>query len=111
MDELIQKLTEATQGLVKRIGEAEYEDLVEFVEYREQVIVQMKQWQQSNKLEPKHREAIAQLEAYDAQIRAKMTMLRNEASLKLKQMSQAQASRSAYEAEQPMDSHFFDRRK
>ncbi|WP_281883010.1 hypothetical protein [Paenibacillus sp. YYML68] len=111
MDEQIRLLKEATDRLIGRIGELEFEELVEFVELREQIITEMKRWEQSHALLPKHRQAIRELETYNQQIIAKMTILRNEASLKLKQMSQGQLQRNAYDGAVSTDSYFIDKRK
>ncbi|WP_342480736.1 flagellar protein FliT [Paenibacillus sp. FSL L8-0340] len=111
MDELIAQLQLLTKDILKRLNDADYEELEVFVEERQLLIDDMTRQLSSNPARESQKVEIARIVEHDAEIMARMNALRLEAQDWLQKRNQAKQQRNAYEAGYTPDSFLMDRKK
>lgn len=104
-------LLESASRLMDRLGEAEFEELVAFVEQREQFVDQLR----ANPLSEEERRQLAddvhKLLSFDEAIVDRMLALKDEAASGLVRLKGARTQKTAYDQVYSPDSLFFDKRK
>lgn len=110
-DKLIIELKQMTLNIMKRLYEAEFEELESFVEVRQKLVDDIIRQFLSDPATESEKVEIIKILDNDPEITARMNALRLEAQDWLQKRNQAKAQRSAYEAAYTPDSFLMDRRK
>lgn len=101
----------ATLALDARLEQASVEELVEFVEEREQLVLALGSQEYSSAEREECAGIVAGLAEYDGRIVAKLEMLKMEAGTQLQNIAASRARKAAYEGSFDAESLFFDRKK
>jgi hypothetical protein len=109
MDEIIKELARITYAFVGRLKQVEYEEVLTFISQRDGLVDQVRLRERD--VLPKHKTVIQNLLQYDELIQDKIWQLKDEASLKMKQFSNANLQKTGYDFYSGNDSVFFDRKK
>lgn len=113
MDKLINELDTLTMRFVDRMDQATYEEVEEFVENREKLVLSIQQkWSagENPDVEP-YKNKVARILSYDSAITAVIHRLKQEAELHLGKTAQAKMQRTAYEPHFTPDAYMFDQKK
>ncbi len=105
MDNVIQELQQLTQQVVDEIDSITFEELVEFVERREQMVSRISTLIRDGHAQ--HKQDILNLLQYDTLIMDKMRQLKDEANIALLKAERARVQKTGYEAAYTPDSIFF----
>ncbi|MDR6726544.1 hypothetical protein J2W91_005065 [Paenibacillus amylolyticus] len=111
MEDYVGELEEITLQLVSKLEHVTYEELADFVEFRQPIVDQINQIVLKRELTFYEKERLQALLQYDSIIMVRMTVLKNEAGNWLTQRKQATRQRSVYEATFTPDSFLMDKRK
>ncbi|WP_438447376.1 hypothetical protein [Gorillibacterium sp. sgz5001074] len=111
MDELLKDLEELTLEIAEKLQELEFEDLLEFVDQREELLTQLREADNGQQPLAGYQDRIRRLLSHDDAILARMLELKNEASAGLAKIEQGKRQKNRYESAYAADSYFFDQRK
>ncbi|WP_379138029.1 hypothetical protein [Paenibacillus sp. sgz500958] len=111
MDNRVVALEDLTQAMLKRLQEADFEEIAGFVRQREQITDVIIQSFRQSPPTADEQEKLRELLAYDQQLTQHMNALKFEASQWLINRNQAKMQRSAYETAYAPDSFLMDRKK
>ncbi|HEY0826855.1 MAG TPA: flagellar protein FliT [Bacilli bacterium] len=111
MDKLIGELEQITLQCIEEIEASTYEQLIDFVEQREQMIDRLKNQPAEAADKLKHQSAIQRILQYDAVIRVRMNKLKLEARVELDRISSGRKQKDRYSPSFNADAVFFDKKK
>ncbi|WP_019915068.1 flagellar protein FliT [Paenibacillus sp. HW567] len=111
MDELILNLDQLTLGMMRKLKEANYEELEAFVEERQKLVDAIAEKVAFSPSTPAQKREINRILENDNALLDRMNELRLEAQGWLQKRGQAKVQRNAYEAGYSPDSILMDRRK
>lgn len=111
MDDLINQLELLTHELVGRLNEANDEDLTHFIEQREIIIQQILKAAAPTKIQGVYRARLECILKFDAVLGARMTELRDLATIELNKVSRARLQKTGYEPDFHYDGVLFDKKK
>lgn len=111
MDEMVYRLETLMRETVERLEETSLEDMEAFVQAREVIISEMKQFGADSFRDPSLKEAVGRVMELDVSILSRMEALKEEASTGLNKTRAARMQRNGYESKYAADSVFFDRKK
>ncbi|WP_028551013.1 hypothetical protein [Paenibacillus sp. UNC451MF] len=112
MDKSLDELLQMTQQLASKLETVGYEEIVEFVNIREELVLNIQKQYENHKLDKSYLDhALVSILSYDDQILYRMQQLKNEASDNLNKMTTAKQQKSSYEAKYAPESMFFDKKK
>ncbi len=112
MDNSLDELLQLTHQLASRLETADYEEMVEFVDTREELVQNIRQQYEQHHFDKAYLEsARASILSYDTLILRRMQQLKDEASGNLNRMTAAKQQKSSYEAKYAPESLFFDKKK
>ncbi|MCR8645033.1 flagellar protein FliT [Paenibacillus sp. N1-5-1-14] len=109
MDSWITQLEELTEDMLTRLQFADSDDLEEFIESRDHIVVQLNGYDQDPTSQQCER--VLKVQSYDVLIATRMEQLRLEASQGISKMDTARMQRNMYESSFDQESVFFDKRK
>lgn len=105
------ELQQLTLEIAENINQLTFEQLLGFVEVREELILKFQQSNVRDEEQLSNKELIEQIVSYDALIIKRMTSLKNEASRELVKFNNSKLQRNSYDSSYSQDSHFFDYKK
>lgn len=133
MDNLLRQLKQLSEDIVPRLSAATMDEMLDFIQSREEIIEQLKQKQlhkpvslncmssQNGKgsdstsasweYSPSHQHIVEEICRCDEPIMARMLELKQEAAEGLAKFDQSRMQKNAYEAAYSMESAFIDQRK
>ena len=110
MDSIITRLEELTESVAAQLQFISSDDLLAFVEERQQMIDEINLLKQQNPFTPLQKERLQKIVEFDTVLLSKMTSLKSEAADWLQYRGQAKVQRNAYEAAYTPDSFLMDKR-
>ncbi|WP_282938804.1 flagellar protein FliT [Paenibacillus sp. RC67] len=112
MDKYINELEQLTKDLINQSDTVEYEQVVDFVESRGELVGQINRVLEEDPVERElYLERLRNILSYDSKITELIGRLQNEASSQLNKMNAAKQQKNRYEASFSPESMFFDRKK
>lgn len=114
--QLIDHLKQLTSNIVSRLDEATYEDMMAFIDARDNIITQIQKLEQTEHitLSPvllsKYKNEINSILMHDTEIKTKLSAIQNETMEKITKSSAARKQRSAYDAAYSLDGVYFDKK-
>lgn len=108
--QLIERLSQATQALGARLEQASMEELLEFIEEREQLVLALGHQEYSAAEREECAGIVVGLAQCDSRIVAKLEAFKLEAATQLQNIAASRARKAAYESSYDADSLFFDRK-
>lgn len=107
---LLDRLVEATRALDAGLERASMEELLEFIEEREQIVLALGLQEYSSAERAEYARIIAGLAPCDSRIVAKLAEFKAEAATQLQNIAASRVRKAAYESPYDADSMFFDRK-
>lgn len=107
----VERLLEATVSLDQKLEQAAVEELLQFVELREQLVREIGLLELSQTERDRYAQQVKEIAGADRRIVGKMEELKLEAAGQLRQLAASRTRKAAYEAGYSPESIFFDRRK
>jgi hypothetical protein len=111
MHSLVEALTDMTERMVAQIDHVTEDQILFFIEQREQIVQQMQQMDISEVEISQFGGTIRTILKHDPVIIGKLEMLRNEASEGIQKVNLAKMHNNAYTAPYTPDSYYFDKKK
>ncbi|MCM3174164.1 hypothetical protein [Paenibacillus sp. MER 99-2] len=111
MDDLIAELELLNSNIISELSDANYEELVEYVDKRGIIIQRIQDHLHNVSIDSAQKARIVALTDHDAAILSQMNLLRVEAQDWLMKRNQAKAQRNAYESDFSPESILMDRKK
>ncbi|MFD2671982.1 hypothetical protein [Marinicrinis sediminis] len=100
-----------TEEFSKRLENATMDEFVDFIAYRQSVLDELEEYIRYTPLNSEEKQTLKKAQAYDEAILSRMTMLRSEAGIWLKQNSEKKIQKKAYNQMYTGESMFLDKRK
>lgn len=110
MEEGIHRLESLTHQFSKKLEQASYENIVEFVEQRQRLIEQLQRAELTEGDKRKYRNSVEKIIQIDAVVSDKIKSLQEEAGIELEKRNHVRRQKNAYNAAYSQGSFFLDQR-
>jgi prephenate dehydrogenase len=110
LEEIVHRVELITNQMVERLDSASYEDLADFIDERDRLLVELQVVQESSD-SASYKSSILRILEQDKLLGAKMMLFKEEAQKAIEKFQAAEKYKQVYDKEYTIDSVFFNKKK